>query len=143
MIHKNLSVPASVVMTGRANGWVIEARTKRYFKGRWPGLFLPPTNEGHYKQHDPADFRLRVGELVLGVDVWGPRVGSGLFKHKAPTDIHLKCKEHRGDVVWVGWVRGQRGKKTHMRPVFSPESLVNLLNKSQAHSQGRLGRLSK
>lgn len=88
-------------------GMVIEKTMGRWFQQRWPTLFLPPDNDGKWREPCSHDFKLKVpGRDPVLVDVWG-QAANGEYRAppgKKPVHLHLQCRgdDQSDDVIWEG-----------------------------------------
>lgn len=96
--------------TMRARNSVLQEHVCGYFRSHWPSLYEFAANEGLYRKPCPDDFRLKLPERMLGVDVSGERYYGGWsappFKRK--TDIHILANidDAQDHIVMHGFVPG-------------------------------------
>lgn len=118
---------------GLANGQVIEHHVSDWFKEQWPDFYLEPDNKGQWERPCSHDFKLRIGNQVLEVDVTGPRLRGGLYGNpgggKKSVDLHLLCRISGKDVVWEGVRTGRLYRQTVTPETsLSPLRMVVWLN---------------
>ncbi len=129
--------PRDRIARVRAWGYVLEKHVSGWFRQNWPQFYLPPENAGRWRAGSDHDFRLRVEDRTLKVDVSGPRQGGGFGNPgngKRRTDLHLICQMMGEDVLWQAVVAGRDYGRT-ISPDFGgiwPERLVVWLNCKQA-----------
>lgn len=99
------------VAKGRANGFVIERHVADWFKLLWPEFYLPPDNQGNWRQFCQHDFKLRLDNTTYEVDVTGPRQ-NGTFGNpgqgKGKVTFHLVCEITGQDVLWRSVIPGNK-----------------------------------
>lgn len=94
---------------GCAVGMVREKHVTRWFNNKYPNHWMPPDNEGKWTVPCDHDFKLRMSDRELKVDVAGRRsdgrFGQPYGGRKPGTDVHLLADIEGDSVVIYGAVR--------------------------------------
>jgi hypothetical protein len=125
------AAPLEIRNEGKARGLVIEHHVTAWFMRQWPKLVLPPTNDGQWSVWCNHDFRLRIDDKIIRVDVFGPlRDGNyGNPYNKEPADIHLGCRVEDSDILWHSVVSGRHFMGTIIPELaYSPLRMIVWLN---------------
>lgn len=100
-----------------AFGIIIEEHVSQWVHEQWPMFWRPPENFQQWARPCNHDFRLRLKDRMVEVDVMGPkgRGENGLLfdvTTKKPADIHLCASIHKKDVVLHGFMPRNRLRAT-------------------------------
>lgn len=116
---------------GRAQGFVTEGHVTPWFKSRWPEFFVEAENRGQWKDPCDHDFKLRINNRLLKIDVFGQRL-NGYYrgpKLKPKADLHLLCRIAGQHVEWHGVRRAiAQGEMVFPETSASPIRMVVWLN---------------
>jgi hypothetical protein len=149
MDKKEFYASDTVVFAARAKGLAIEQHVRDWFQRTYPEFFLPPANEGRWKDWCAHDFALRFEGHVYRIDVFGRNrwdqyvrtPGKGRTEKQA---IQLSEKERNELPHWhiaATIVDTSEGADVVMEGIFSSENYATtegVLWMGQAVSPQRL-----